>query len=261
MEAWYIQKSDEDQRLPHHCNPKQYVSLDKLRELGILYWHLNPQDYENDEELRKIRENRGYNYMVILSRSLSRAFSQYVNQHRPLEQAAASLARAALARSARSKRPLELLPAPAPRSSIARSSKLCIAHSNERCISRASLPLASASHARPLLCRLCRSSLHHPSASSARLCITPRHPSHARSLEGPLEHLRSASPAPALRRPLPLCVARSLEHQHPASSARTSACTLVSHARRSRAGSCIACSSNRSSACSSILSSPASPLL
>ncbi|CAN6462911.1 unnamed protein product [Victoria cruziana] len=66
MEAWYIQEGDEDQRLPHHCNPRQYVSLDKLGELGILYWHLNPQDYENDEELRKIRQSRGYNYMDLL---------------------------------------------------------------------------------------------------------------------------------------------------------------------------------------------------
>lgn len=30
----------------------------------MLYWHLNPNDYENDEELRKIRETRGYDYMV-----------------------------------------------------------------------------------------------------------------------------------------------------------------------------------------------------
>ena len=30
----------------------------------MLYWHLNPKDYENDEELRRIREARGYNYMV-----------------------------------------------------------------------------------------------------------------------------------------------------------------------------------------------------
>lgn len=35
-------------------------------ELGVLYWHLNPSDYENDEELRKIRESRGYSYMVLL---------------------------------------------------------------------------------------------------------------------------------------------------------------------------------------------------
>lgn len=35
-----------------------------VTELGVLYWHLNPNDYENDEELRNIRETRGYNYMV-----------------------------------------------------------------------------------------------------------------------------------------------------------------------------------------------------
>ena len=35
-------------------------------ELGVLYWHLNPKDYENDEELRRIREARGYNYMVLV---------------------------------------------------------------------------------------------------------------------------------------------------------------------------------------------------
>ena len=35
-------------------------------ELGVLYWRLNPANYENDEELKKIREDRGYNYMVCL---------------------------------------------------------------------------------------------------------------------------------------------------------------------------------------------------
>ncbi|KAJ4828590.1 hypothetical protein Tsubulata_019596 [Turnera subulata] len=35
-------------------------------DLGVLYWQLNPKDYENDEELKKIREARGYNYMDLL---------------------------------------------------------------------------------------------------------------------------------------------------------------------------------------------------
>lgn len=34
-------------------------------ELGVLYWRLNPKNYENDEELQKIREARGYSYMVL----------------------------------------------------------------------------------------------------------------------------------------------------------------------------------------------------
>ncbi|CAN1808125.1 Acireductone dioxygenase 3 [Linum perenne] len=30
IQAWYMDDSDEDQRLPHHKNPPEYVSLDKL---------------------------------------------------------------------------------------------------------------------------------------------------------------------------------------------------------------------------------------
>ncbi|TKY51195.1 1,2-dihydroxy-3-keto-5-methylthiopentene dioxygenase 4 [Spatholobus suberectus] len=35
-------------------------------ELGLLYWKLNPNNYDNDEELTKIRETKGYNYMELL---------------------------------------------------------------------------------------------------------------------------------------------------------------------------------------------------
>ncbi|KAM0936596.1 putative acireductone dioxygenase (Fe(2+)-requiring) [Dioscorea sansibarensis] len=66
LEAWLMDESDEDQRLPHHRNPKEFVPLSKLEEIGVLYWHLNPKNYENDEELNKIREERGYNYMDLL---------------------------------------------------------------------------------------------------------------------------------------------------------------------------------------------------
>lgn len=55
----------EDQRLPHHRDPPEYVSPQQLAEIGVLYWRLNPQNYENDDELKKIRETRGYSYMVI----------------------------------------------------------------------------------------------------------------------------------------------------------------------------------------------------
>ncbi|KAK4355562.1 hypothetical protein RND71_024533 [Anisodus tanguticus] len=41
-----------------------FFSLEQLAEFGVLYWKLNPKDYENDEELRKIRETRGYSYML-----------------------------------------------------------------------------------------------------------------------------------------------------------------------------------------------------
>lgn len=30
IQAWYMDDSDEDQRLPHHRNPKEFVSFEKL---------------------------------------------------------------------------------------------------------------------------------------------------------------------------------------------------------------------------------------
>ncbi|KAH9622220.1 hypothetical protein KSS87_003843 [Heliosperma pusillum] len=64
LEAWYMDDTNEDHSLPCHTNPKQFVSLDTLAEIGVLYWKLNAKDYENDPELNKIREERGYNYTV-----------------------------------------------------------------------------------------------------------------------------------------------------------------------------------------------------
>ncbi|KAL6579146.1 hypothetical protein OROMI_009362 [Orobanche minor] len=56
IEAWFMEDNDEDQRLPHHSNPKEFVSPDHLT--------LDPNIYENDKELQKIRQERGYNYMI-----------------------------------------------------------------------------------------------------------------------------------------------------------------------------------------------------
>ncbi|KAL6573173.1 Ard4p [Orobanche minor] len=66
IEAWFMEDNDEDQRLPHHSNPKEFVSPDHLTDIGVLYWQLDPNIYENDKELQKIRQERGYNYMDLL---------------------------------------------------------------------------------------------------------------------------------------------------------------------------------------------------
>ncbi|KAK9101080.1 hypothetical protein Scep_024510 [Stephania cephalantha] len=63
IQAWYMDDSNEDQRLPHHRDPKEFVSLDRLDELGVLSWRLDADKYETDEVLKKIREERGYSYM------------------------------------------------------------------------------------------------------------------------------------------------------------------------------------------------------
>nr|CAB3494656.1 unnamed protein product [Digitaria exilis] len=63
IEAWYMDDSQEDQRLPHHREPKEFIPLEKLS--GIISWRLNPDNWEKDENLKKIREARGYTYMDI----------------------------------------------------------------------------------------------------------------------------------------------------------------------------------------------------
>lgn len=70
---------NEDPRLPHLGNTTQFVSLDQLAELGVLYWNLNPNDYENDPELKKIREARGYSYMVLLISVFNYSYSVFFN--------------------------------------------------------------------------------------------------------------------------------------------------------------------------------------
>ena len=36
IEAWYMDDSDEDQRLPHKTDPVQYVTSQQLDALGVL---------------------------------------------------------------------------------------------------------------------------------------------------------------------------------------------------------------------------------
>lgn len=38
VSAWLMDNSDADQRLPHKREPHEPVSLDELKELGVLYW-------------------------------------------------------------------------------------------------------------------------------------------------------------------------------------------------------------------------------
>ncbi|KAF2284307.1 hypothetical protein GH714_020366 [Hevea brasiliensis] len=49
IEAWYMDDSYEDQRLPHHKNPKEFVSFDQLAELGVLSWKLDVDNHETED--------------------------------------------------------------------------------------------------------------------------------------------------------------------------------------------------------------------
>lgn len=56
--------SDADQRLPHKREPNLPVSSEALIELGVLQWSLSGS--EDDEDLAKIRSDRGYSYKDVV---------------------------------------------------------------------------------------------------------------------------------------------------------------------------------------------------
>lgn len=67
-DAWYMDDRDDvDQREPHRLEPNERVSGAKLRALGVTYWKLDADRYENDADLEKIRVDRGYNYQDIIT--------------------------------------------------------------------------------------------------------------------------------------------------------------------------------------------------
>ena len=38
IEAWFMDDSDEDHRMPHKLNPNEPVSLKELENIGVFYW-------------------------------------------------------------------------------------------------------------------------------------------------------------------------------------------------------------------------------
>ncbi|XP_064091743.1 uncharacterized protein LOC135205285 [Macrobrachium nipponense] len=68
VRAWYMDDSLEDQRLEHHRSPPEFVNLEKLAtDTGVLYWKLNPEKYDSDGTLDKIKTDRGYTYTDLIN--------------------------------------------------------------------------------------------------------------------------------------------------------------------------------------------------
>lgn len=44
IEAWHMDESEEDQKLPHRLNPNQSVSLKQLEEIGVYYWKVRASE-------------------------------------------------------------------------------------------------------------------------------------------------------------------------------------------------------------------------
>ncbi|KAK9504967.1 hypothetical protein O3M35_009131 [Rhynocoris fuscipes] len=64
VRAWFMDDSNSDQRLEHHRNPPQYVSIKELYDLtGVEYFRIDNLDSLKDNEiLNKLKAERNYTY-------------------------------------------------------------------------------------------------------------------------------------------------------------------------------------------------------
>lgn len=67
LEAWYMDDSNEDQRAAHRQTPNKPCTLEELRKLGVLAWHLDADKHETDPMLAAIRKVRNYSYTEIIT--------------------------------------------------------------------------------------------------------------------------------------------------------------------------------------------------
>ena len=63
VRAWYMDNTDADQRLEHHREPPEYISLENLfKRTGVEYFKIDYKNYEDDGTLTKLKKERGYTY-------------------------------------------------------------------------------------------------------------------------------------------------------------------------------------------------------
>ena len=47
--------------------PNEPVTLAELQEVGVSYWHFNPETYEADAEYAKLKADRGFTYQDTIA--------------------------------------------------------------------------------------------------------------------------------------------------------------------------------------------------
>ncbi|XP_076241465.1 acireductone dioxygenase 1 [Calliopsis andreniformis] len=61
--AWYMDNSDFDQRLEHHKEPPEFLSLEELyKRTGVEHFQIDYKNYKTDATLNDLRKQRGYTY-------------------------------------------------------------------------------------------------------------------------------------------------------------------------------------------------------
>ncbi|KAF5289438.1 hypothetical protein FQR65_LT11811 [Abscondita terminalis] len=63
VRAWYMDSDPNDQRLEHHRNPPEFLTIDEVFRLsGVEYFSLDVNTYKTDGILDGIKKKRGYTY-------------------------------------------------------------------------------------------------------------------------------------------------------------------------------------------------------
>ncbi|KAG9511277.1 1,2-dihydroxy-3-keto-5-methylthiopentene dioxygenase 1 [Fragariocoptes setiger] len=67
VRAWIMDEdSMVDQRKPHRLSDEHDISLDYLRQLGVLYWKFKPSTFDRDPAFIEMKKSRGYTYQDII---------------------------------------------------------------------------------------------------------------------------------------------------------------------------------------------------
>ncbi|XP_013381806.1 1,2-dihydroxy-3-keto-5-methylthiopentene dioxygenase [Lingula anatina] len=75
VRAWYFDNDEEgNKKLPHMTDPPQFVDLEGLKKIGVLYWKVDVDgdDMEDGGLVPKLKEERGYKHgdSIAISREL-----------------------------------------------------------------------------------------------------------------------------------------------------------------------------------------------
>ncbi|KAK7571874.1 hypothetical protein V9T40_014346 [Parthenolecanium corni] len=63
VRAWFMDTSNDDQRLEHHRTPPEFLSLETLFEkTGVEYFKIDANNVSEDQTLKNLATSRGYTY-------------------------------------------------------------------------------------------------------------------------------------------------------------------------------------------------------
>lgn len=66
VDAWFMDDSEDDQRLTHQLDPPKHVSIEELQRLGVSYFYFDPNGYKQDQTFQQLKQERHYSYEDLI---------------------------------------------------------------------------------------------------------------------------------------------------------------------------------------------------